>query len=111
MPLTLRPNADSPLAQRQTDHNVMSGELQVGRIYKRESATKPELQWLWAINGVHAAPDVMRVAGMRATFEEARADLSENWETWLAWAKLQELGGSSPRPSPASQPESPGSST
>jgi hypothetical protein len=88
MPLTLRPNTDSAAARLRTEHHVMSGELRVGRIYKRESS-KPELQWLWAINGVPlTGPDVMRVAGTAATFEEAEAQLKENWDKWLAWAKL-----------------------
>ena len=47
MPLTLRPNITS--ASRHFDHLVMSGELCVGRIYKREPANSPETQWLWAI--------------------------------------------------------------
>jgi hypothetical protein len=98
MPLTLRPNTDSASAQLRTDHYVMSGELRVGRIYKRESS-KPELQWLWAINGVPlTGPDVMRVAGTAATFEEAEAQFKENWEKWLAWAKLQEISDATPPP-------------
>ena len=93
MPLTLRRNPDSALERRQSDHLVMSGELQVGRIYKRESTINADSQWLWAINGVQrAGPDVMRVAGMTATLETAQAELSENWQKWLAWAHLHELG-------------------
>jgi hypothetical protein len=45
-----------------------------------------------AINGVQqAGSDVMRIAGMTASFEEAEAELKENWAKWLAWAKLQEI--------------------
>ena len=40
MPLALRPNITS--ASRQFDHLMMSGELCVGRIYKREPANSPE---------------------------------------------------------------------
>jgi hypothetical protein len=99
MPLTLRPNPDSPLAQRRTDHQVMSGELHVGRIYKRESTINTGAQWLWTINGVQlAGSDVMRVAGMTATFEEAQAQLNENWQKWLRWAKLQQEVGDSAAP-------------
>jgi hypothetical protein len=89
----------------------MSGELRVGRIYKRETAGKPELQFLWALNGVFGGPNEMRVAGMAATFEHAQAALQENWEKWLAWAKLQEISGSTPPQSPGDQPRSPDSST
>jgi hypothetical protein len=38
-----------------------------------------------------AGSDVMRIAGMTASFEEAEAELKENWAKWLAWAKLQEI--------------------
>jgi hypothetical protein len=112
-PLTLRPNIDSASAELRTDHYVMSGELRVGRIYKRE-ASKPELRWLWAINGVQlTGPEVMRVAGTTATFEEAEAQLKENWDKWLAWAKLQEISGATPHPAPprGAPPATPGSST
>ena len=91
MPLTLRSNPDTAPERRQSDHLVMSGELQVGRIYKRESTVNADSQWLWAINGVQrAGPEVMRVAGLTATLETAQAELTENWQKWLAWAHLQE---------------------
>jgi hypothetical protein len=75
----------------------MNGQLEVGRIYKRDTPNKSDSQWLWVINGVPlAAPSVMRVAGIAASFEQAKAELQENWEKWLAWANLQEIGGSVP---------------
>jgi hypothetical protein len=110
MPLTLRPNTDSASARLRTDYHVLSGELRVGRIYKRE-ASKPELQWLWAINGVQLTePEVMRVAGTAATFEEAEAQVKENWDKWLAWAKLQEVSDATAPPAlpptaPSGSPE------
>jgi len=68
----------------------MSGNLCVGRVYKRDFTRIT--QWFWAINGVqHAPADVMRLAGVRSSFEQAEAELKENWAKWLAWAKLQEL--------------------
>ena len=95
MPLTLRPNITS--ASRQFDHLVMSGELCVGRIYKREPANSPETQWLWAINGVQpAGSDVMRLAGMSKSLDEAQTQLTENWRKWLAWANLQEVTETNP---------------
>jgi hypothetical protein len=88
MSLRLRPNPNS--AHPETDQLAMSGNLCVGRIYKREFAKTP--QWLWAINGVHqAGSDVMRLSGITGSFEEAQAELKENWAKWLAWAKLQEI--------------------
>jgi hypothetical protein len=96
MPLTFRPNPDSAPARRKTDHLVMNGELQVGRIYKRDAASEAE-QWLWAINGVQrTGSKVMRVAGIAASLDEAKAELQENWEKWLAWANLREVGDAAP---------------
>jgi hypothetical protein len=93
MPLALHPNPASAPARRKTDHLVMNGQLEVGRIYKRDTPDKSDSQWLWAINGVpRAAPGVMRVAGIAPSFEQAKAELKDNWEKWLAWANLQELG-------------------
>ena len=92
MPLALHPNPASAPARRKTDHLVMNGQLEVGRIYKRDTPDKSDSQWLWAINGVpRAAPGVMRVAGIAPSFEQAKAELQDNWEKWLAWANLQEL--------------------
>jgi hypothetical protein len=48
-------------------------------------------EWSWAINDAHAAPSVMRLHGQGATLEEAKAALRENWNNWLAWAKLSEV--------------------
>jgi hypothetical protein len=74
----------------ETNHLAMSGNLCVGRVYKREFTSTT--QWLWAINGVQQTPpDVMRLAGVTGSFEEAQAELKENWAKWLAWAKLQEI--------------------
>src|SRR6266568_2435351 len=94
MPLALHPNPASAPARRKTDHLVMHGQLEIGRIYKRDTPDKSDSQWLWAINGVpRAAPGVMRVAGIAPSFEQAKAELQDNWEQWLAWADLQEIGG------------------
>ena len=90
MPLALHPNPASAPARRKTDHLVMNGQLEVGRIYRRDTPDKSDSQWLWAINGVpRAAPGVMRVAGIAPSFEQAKAELQDNWEKWLAWANLQ----------------------
>jgi hypothetical protein len=92
MPLALHPNPASAPVRRKTDHLVMNGQLEVGRIYKRDTLDKSDSQWLWAINGVpRATPGVMRVAGIAPSLEQAQAELQENWEKWLAWANLQEL--------------------
>src|SRR5262249_14248009 len=91
MPLALHPNPASAPVRRKTDHLVMHGQLEVGRIYMRDTLSNSESQWLWAINGVpRAAPGVMRVAGIAASLEQAKAELQENWQKWLAWADLRE---------------------
>jgi hypothetical protein len=106
MPLALIQNAEATRGPQQeyTDYRVMSGQLQIGRIYQRETAVRPEMRWLWAINGVIAGKDVMRHAGMTATFEEAQAELNENWRKWLAWANLQEASIVPPLVPPNSPP-------
>ena len=89
MPLALMRNFEA--LQDATDYHLMSGDLRVGRIYERATEGKPEFRFLWALNGVFGGPHDMRVAGMAATFDQAQAVLQENWDKWLAWAKLQEL--------------------
>jgi hypothetical protein len=90
MPLALHPK---PASAPDTDHVVMNGGLAVGRIYKRDTPDKSDSQWLWAINGVWAEPAIMRFAGIAPSFEQAKAELQENWGKWLAWANLQDIGG------------------
>src|SRR5262245_10488085 len=106
MPLTLHPNPASAPVRRKTDHLVMNGQLEVGRIYKRDAPFRSEPQWLWAINGVQlAAPGVMRVAGIAPSFEQAKAELQGNWDKWLAWANLQEIGGGALEPASVASDE------
>jgi hypothetical protein len=90
MSLTLLPDTESPPSRRNTDRQVMSGELRLGRIYQRVGPTRPDAQWIWAINGVYGGPHDMRRAGMTATFDQAHAELSGHWDKWLAWARLRE---------------------
>jgi hypothetical protein len=81
---------DANSADPETNYLAMSGNLCVGRVYKRQFVRTS--QWLWAINGVQRTlPNVMRLAGVTGSFEEAQAELKENWPKWLAWAKLQEI--------------------
>ena len=94
MPLVLMRNAED-------DFNVMSGKLCVGRIYRRDSRGNPQMQWLWALNGVYGGPDAVRIAGITGTLDQAQAELKESWEKWMAWANLQD-STLSPLPTSAS---------
>ena len=69
----------------------MSGELAVGRIYE-ERAVPDDVKWFWSICGVHAGPDVMKKTDRVPSLERAKAELADNWQKWLAWAKLGEIG-------------------
>jgi hypothetical protein len=73
------------------DYEVRSGGLTVGRIYLDRASVQPHLAWYWAINGVHAGPGIMQLQDRAASLEDAKAALRENWQRWLAWAKLAEL--------------------
>ena len=88
MSLVLKPNAAAT-----DDYHVMHGELQVGQIYKRKAAIRPEAQWLWTLNGVPATADGLAVTGLAANLDDATAALKESWSKWLAAAELSEAGG------------------
>ena len=60
-------------------------------LYEDITTNQPQNRWLWAINGVHAGPDVMKITGRAATLDAAKDQLRLNWIKWLAWAKLAEL--------------------
>lgn len=87
----MRPNLLDGRRRDEPDYLVMSGGMTVGRIYEDAGITNPEARWFWAINGVHAEPGVMQIHGRAAKLDEAKNRLRENWQRWLAWAKLAEL--------------------
>ena len=53
----------------------MHGELEVGEIYKRKVALRPETAWLWALNGVPIITAGLVFTGLAATFDDAMAEL------------------------------------
>ena len=96
MPLIIRRTDDhySELKQPKPDwgpnhYLVFSGGLVVGTI-RLEDAGQQRGKWFWAISGVHAGPDVMKISALTSTLEDAKAELAYNWRKWLAWANLME---------------------
>lgn len=77
--------------QQNPDYLVLHGALQVGRICKREVSLGLEAQWLWAINGSMDASREKHRSVTAETLEQAKADLTENWNRCLRWAKLAEM--------------------
>ena len=69
---------------------VLSGDFLLGRIYEEANAPK-HLRWYWNINGIQATRFITRTEGQAATFDTAKAELIQNWQKWLACAKLREL--------------------
>ena len=92
MSLVLKPNGDSSA----DDFHVLHGELQIGEIYKRKVALRPDAQWLWALNGVPEAPRGLIFTGLAPTLDAATAALRARWSKWLASAELSETGGEPP---------------
>ena len=94
MMLVLRPNDNgSP-----DDHHVMQGGWQVGRIYKRRDALRPESQWLWFISGMSRCPPAVPITGTTATQEDALAATQDAWNKLLAWAQLAPFDRHQARP-------------
>jgi hypothetical protein len=87
MSLVLKPNANGAA----DDYRVLHGELEVGQIYKRNVALRPETQWLWALNGVPECPNGMALTGLAASLDEAMAALKVRWSKWLVSVGLTEL--------------------
>jgi hypothetical protein len=82
--LVLQPNDNgSP-----DDHHVMQGGWQIGRVYKRANAFRPQSQWLWFINGMSRRDPGIPTTGTSASQDEALAATQENWNKLLAWAQL-----------------------
>jgi hypothetical protein len=92
MSLVLKPNAHGVA----DDYRVRHGELEVGQIYRRKVALRPEAQWLWALNGVPECPNGLAFTGLAGSLDEAMAALSARWAAWLASAGLTAAGGDPP---------------
>ena len=88
MALVLQANADGA----PDDHLVMQGRWQLGRIYKRQNALRPETQWYWSISGVYRGTADLVLSGFGGTLDEAFAALKESRDAWLALAQLTETG-------------------
>jgi len=90
MALRLRPQKRvTPVYRDLADYAVLSHELVIGRIYEDRMAPD-DLRWYWTLNGVHA-PRIVKTSGKVATLDQAKVQLAENWNKWLAWAGLQEV--------------------
>jgi hypothetical protein len=76
--LRLLPNRTRP-----DDYLVMSGDVRVGRIYKRPAAYRG-LEWRWAINRPYAEWLDLQLAGRTASLEQAKSELTENWNKVLS---------------------------
>ena len=89
MSLALKPSGDGSA----DEYVVLHGELQIGQIYKRKAALRPDTQWLWALNGIPEAPGGLALTGLAPSLDEATAALAERWSQWLASADLSEANG------------------
>jgi hypothetical protein len=82
--LVLQPNDNgSP-----DDHSVMQGGWQIGRVYKRANALRPQSQWLWFITGMSRRDTGIPITGTSASQDEALAATQESWNKMLKWAQL-----------------------
>ena len=87
MPLKLRPSGlGSGIDKNRPDYTVFTGECEIGRIYENRGGPD-NLRWFWSMN----MNGPMTRAGHMPTLEEAEAQLQKSWDTWKAWAKLEEV--------------------
>jgi hypothetical protein len=91
--LALQPN-DNGSAD---DHHVMQGEWQIGRVYRRTGALRPESQWLWFISGMSRRNAGIPISGASATRDDALSATQASWNKLLAWAQLMPLDPSQAR--------------
>jgi hypothetical protein len=89
MSLSIKPGGDGSVDELL----VLHGELQIGQIYKRRVALRPDAQWLWALNGIPEVPPGLGLTGLAPSLDDATAALKERWLQWLASAELSEANG------------------
>jgi hypothetical protein len=86
MPLIFRPFANSS----QDDFDIVSGGLVIGTLV--QEGVGREQRWRWSVYGIIApATANMRLSGHAADLEQAKAAIADNWQKWLALAKLKEI--------------------
>jgi hypothetical protein len=86
MSLVMKPHSEG----KPDDYQVTHGALEIGRIYKRSAAHRPDTEWLWVFNGVPFQPGDLKITGLSLTRDDAFAALCETWASWLSWAQLSE---------------------
>jgi hypothetical protein len=93
MPLTFHLTAgrSAALQQYSPEYQVMQSSLPVGHINRQADSTPLEWRWYWTIDGVRLGPILMQFAGSSPTYEQAKEEITQNWDRWLTWAKLQEI--------------------
>jgi hypothetical protein len=86
MPLVFRPFAHSS----QDDFDIVSGGLVIGTLV--QEGVGREQRWRWFVYGIVApATGNVRLSGHAADLEQAKAAIAENWQKWLALARLKEI--------------------
>jgi hypothetical protein len=71
-------------------YDIVSGGLVIGRLV--QEGVGREQRWRWYVYGIVApATANMRLSGHAADLVQAKAAIADNWEKWLALAKLKEI--------------------
>jgi hypothetical protein len=73
------------------DYTVFTGEWLIGRIYERHGFPD-NVRFFWSLHGVVLTqPPSVHTDGTAANLEEAKAQFQKSWDTWKAWAKMEEV--------------------
>ena len=80
------PDFGSGIDKDRPDYTVVIGEWEVGRIYETRGGPD-SLRWFWSMT----VNSPMTRSDRVATLEEAKAQFQKRWDTWKAWAKMEEL--------------------
>ena len=87
MPLTLRrTHLASPVYEHLGDYEVLEDGRSIGRIYEIRAPTRPDLAWFWSITVIGAHRAGIRTNGRTKTFEDAKAEFKQNYDSWKQWA-------------------------
>jgi hypothetical protein len=92
MALKLRPTRRKDPDTEPKDYTAHCGDWVVGRLYEVRGSP-PQARWVWSL---HAVTGPMVRSARVGSFEEAKAQLSVNWEAWKHWAGLIERGRRAP---------------
>jgi|KBSMisStaDraftv2_1062788.scaffolds.fasta_scaffold1359257_2 hypothetical protein len=75
--LCKNPGVSASRHQQYPNYFILDGKIRIGRIYKEEAPTHPELPWFWSL--MVRGKGQPNIQGHDATLPQAKAQFEASW--------------------------------